>query len=490
MFKSKVSSSILVSAAITVSLFTSCTSDIIEAELSDTETSISVETSVDLSNTQQTEITTEESETSYTEKTEESDISNIDEIFITDSFDYDTYDGNKAYTAQLTPETEITTVNAETKYSGENDGSSSSQNVVTEAAITESNSSSSITGTVTKSESESNMSNIKDEKIVYSEFDYCKAILISDEIYYLAYNHDSTIPQIVTLNENGYAVHSGALEANSADYYVTHLDDRIYIMYSTFADGINKTGTGCKIFDMELNEIGRYDISSFTKDPQYAAINENSIFYRKSGKVYSVGYDGKNKKVIWDLATDGGGATTISALAANNDYVAFTAQGPGGENGSTTWYYGVIDLKTNKVQIINDDAIFYPEVFGDYIMFPSRLGSSGSEITASGKVVIFNGSEFKTIYPKTQLESGQGYCAMSNGGKLLTQDFSESKYGEGNMCVRLYDENGKCIKEIINEYGYYLVAGDNGIIAYSFLDKNEKKSRQGKIIFVSKVIEY
>lgn len=480
MLKHQKGSALLVSAVITVSLFASCTSDITDAELSDTITSISMEESVDLSDTRQTEIITEESETSYTEKTEGSDISEISENFFTDSFDYDI---NEVYTTQPIPETEITTVNAETNYSEENDTSVSSQNIVTEVAVTEISNLSSITETVTENGTKTNVSNIKNETIIYSEFDYCKAILVTDEIYYLAYNYGSIAPKIVTLDENGYAVRSGALDATTVNYSVSQFDDRIYVMYNTYLSEFQKSGTACKIFDMELNEIAGYDISSFTKDPQYAAINENSIFYSKSGKIYSVGYDGKNKKVILDMKAEGSGMTSISSIAANNDYVAFTAQGAG-------QCYGVIDLKTNEVQIIDDDTIFYPEVFGDHIMFPSQQSTSGSATTASGKVVVFDGGEFKTIYPKSKLESGQSFCAMSNGGKLITQDFSEAKYGEGNMCLRLYDENGNCIKECITEYGYDPVAGDNGIMAYSFLEKNRKKAKNGETLYVSKIIPY
>ncbi len=326
--------------------------------------------------------------------------------------------------------------------------------------------------------SKTNLLDIKSKKNIYSEFDYCEAVLVTDDIYYIAYNYGDASAKIVTLNGNGDIVHSGEL-GYSANFYVTYLDDRIYVVYNKYKKDNNAKETYCKIFDVELNEIASYNITSFSRNPQYVAINKNGIIYIKINKVYSVGFDGKNKKVILDLTADCDGANSISSLAANNDYVAFTAQGYGG------WYYGVIDLKTNKAQIINDDTIFYPKVYGDYIMFPSRLLKWDK---ASGKIVVFNGSEFKTIEPKTQLESGQSYCVMTTDGKVITQEFSESKYGEENMCIRVYNENGKCLKEFITETGFYL-AGNNELIVYSFIDKNPKRGSR-KTSHVTKIIEY
>lgn len=325
-----------------------------------------------------------------------------------------------------------------------------------------------------------NLSHIKNKKNIYSEFDYCKAVLVSDEIYYIAYNYGGTSAQIVTLDGNGDVVYNGDL-GYSANFYVTYIDERIYIIYNSFTKNNKKTGTYCKIFDMELNEVAGYDITAFSKDPQYVAVNKNGIIYKKSSKVYSVGFNGKNKKVILDLSTDCKGATSISSLAANNDYAAFTAQG-------SKWYYGVVDLKTNKAKIINDDKVFYPTVYGNYIMFPSWLGGNATVDTASGNVIVFNSGKFKTIKPKTQLESGQGYCVMTTSGKLITQEFSETKYGEENMCIRVYNEDGNCLKEIITEKGYY-PAGNNEIIVYCFFDKNKKRGNDQKT-FISKIIEY
>lgn len=335
-----------------------------------------------------------------------------------------------------------------------------------------------ISAATKKSKSKTNLSDIISQKNVYSEFDYCEAVLVTDDIYYIAYNYGGVSAKIVTLNESGDIVHSGDL-GYSANFYVTHLDDKIYVVYNKYKKDNNAKETYCKIFDVELNELASYNITAFSRDPQYVAVNKNGIIYKKAAKVYSVGFDGKNKKVILDLAEDCDGADFISSLVANNDYAAFTAQGYDG------WYYGVISLKTNKVQIINDDTIFYPKVYGNYIMFPSRLLKWNK---ASGKIVIFNGNEFKTIKPKTQLESGQSYCVMTTGGKVITQEFSESKYGEENMCIRVYDENGKCLKEIITEEGFYLT-GNNEVIVYSFIDKNPKRDSR-KTSYVTKIIEY
>lgn len=329
-----------------------------------------------------------------------------------------------------------------------------------------------------KGKSKTNLSDVKSKKNIYSGFDHCEAVLVIDDIYYIAYNYGGTSAKIVTLNESGDIVHSGEL-GYSANFYVTHFDDRIYVVYNKYKKDNNIKETYCKIFDVELNELASYNITAFSRDPQYFAVNKNGIIYKKAAKVYSVDFDGKNKKVILDLAADCKGANSISALAANNDYAAFTAQGNGG------WYYGVIDLKTNKAQIINDDKIFYPRVYGNYIMFPSQLLEWDK---ASGKIVVYNGNEFKTIEPKTQLESGKGYCAMTTDGKVITQEFSETKYGKENMCIRVYNENGKCLKEIITEKGFYL-AGNNELIVYSFIDKNPKRDSR-KTSYVTKIIEY
>lgn len=324
----------------------------------------------------------------------------------------------------------------------------------------------------------SDLAGIRSERTVCSKFDHCKAVLVSDEIYYIAYNYGGVSAQIVTLDENGDVVQKGDL-GYSADFYVTQLDDRIYVMYSTYTRDNIKTGTACKIFDTELNEIAEYDTAKFAKDPQYMAVNKNGVIYSKSGKIYSADFDGKNKRALLDLDKDCIGADSITSVAANNDYAAFTLGGFGGR------YYGVIDLKTGEIQMKNDNTVFYPEVHGDYIMFPSYLLEWNK---ASGKVVVFDGSEFKTIEPEMQLESGQGYCTMTMDGRLITQEFSESKYGEENMCIRVYGKDGNRLKEIITETGYY-PAGNNETIVYKLRDQSSKGNNE-KSSYVSKVIEY
>lgn len=318
------------------------------------------------------------------------------------------------------------------------------------------------------------LSSIRNEKTVSSEFEHCEAVLVSDDIYYIAYNYGGESAKMVTLDENGNTVRSGDL-GYSADFYVTQLDDRIYVVYNIFAKDNTRKGTCCKIFDMELNEIAEYDISAYSKTPQYVGVNKNGIIYRKAGKICYADYDGKNKRVLLDLENDRSGADNITSITANNDYAAFTLGGLDGR------YYGVIDLKTGEIQMKNDDTVFYPEVHGDNIMFPSYLLEWDK---ASGKVVVFNGGVFKTVEPEMQLESGQGYCVMTQDGKLITQEFSNSKYGEENMCIRIYNEVGTRIKEIITEKGFYLSANNEKIV-YSFRDKNNDSP-----YYVNKIIEY
>ena len=149
----------------------------------------------------------------------------------------------------------------------------------------------------------SDLAGIRSERTVCSKFDHCKAVLVSADIYYIAYNYGGVSAQIVTLDENGDVVQKGDL-GYSADFYVTQLDDRIYVMYSTYTRDNIKTGTACKIFDTELNEIAEYDTAKFAKDPQYMAVNKNGVIYSKSGKIYSADFDGKNKQVLLDLDKD------------------------------------------------------------------------------------------------------------------------------------------------------------------------------------------
>lgn len=333
---------------------------------------------------------------------------------------------------------------------------------------------STITSAAEKEVRKSDMASIRAEKTVSSEFEHCEAVLVSDDVYYIAYNYGGDSAKIVTLDENGNTVCSGDL-GYSADFYVTQLDDRIYVVYNTFAKDNTIKKTCCKIFDMELNELAKHDISAYSKTPQYVGVNKNGIVYSKSGKICYADFDGKNKRVLLDLAKDCSGADSITSIAANNDYAAFTLGGFGGR------YYGVIDLETGEIQIKNDNTVFYPEVHGNYIMFPSYLLEWDK---ASGKVVVFNGSGFKTIEPEMQLESGQGYCVMTQDGKLITQEFSEPKYGEEKMCIRIYDGDGKRIKEIITEEGYYLAGNDEKIV-YSFRDKNSDNP-----YYATKIIEY
>lgn len=338
------------------------------------------------------------------------------------------------------------------------------------------------------------LANVKSEKVVSTKYDLCQVVLISDKIYYIGYDYDTISPSIFTLDNKNKIMGSAKLAVNAGNISVKQLDDKIYVTYNTMASsGVVKTGLYCKIFDKDLNLISEYNLKAFsTRFKNQTDINESKIFYVKDTKLYSVGFNGKNKKAILDLENENCDANYISAIAATNNYVAFTLQ-----NSKNEYYYGVTDLTTGKSQIIKNNDIDCPQICGESIMWASKAGFKGNSsnvFESSRKITIFKDGQFKTIKTKTDIEAAYTFCNLTNSGEVVTLEFSESKYGEECVCVRMYDIKGKCIKEFVTELpnskGYHTssICADDGLIAINFRYENKKSN--GGFIATTKLIEY
>ncbi len=495
---------VLVSCIIATSLLDFCSLDTIEAELSDTKASTTIETIKNVSDTQhntETKITSDSYLKSYTEKGKESNTSTIPEEITSVSSGYDTYAEKDTYTARQSTGTTYDIV--EKNDIEENIFSDSMKTVTTTSVAMENKSNTySITEIICNSDFQVNsskkqinsskkkkqlkdLSSIKSERIINTKYDVCQAVLVSDDIYYIGYNHNAVTSYIFTLNSNDKIINSAKLANNAGSINVKQIDDKIYVIYRTYSKDV-ATGSYCKIFSKELNLLGDYNLSKFPMEwIGQISVNENNIFYTKGMKIYSVNYNGKNKKAIFDLSNENCNADYINTIAANNKYVAFVLQGPNNE-----YYYGVVDLKTGKSQIIKDNDIDDPKVYGESIMWTSRAGFDEKGVfSSSKKITIFNNGQFRTINTKTDYEASNGSCSLTSEGEVVTMEYSKSKYGLGVFCIRIYDVNGKCIKEFFaNDSASSGILANDRIIAYNF-DCDSKTSNK-KIGGTVKLIEY
>lgn len=483
---------VLVSCIIATSLLDFCTLDTIEAELSDTKASTTIETIKNVSDTQhntETKITSDSYLKSYAEKGKESNTSTIPDA------EKDTYTARQSAG---------TTYDIVEKNDIEENTFSDSMKTVTTTSVAMKNKSNtySITEIICNSDIQVNsskkqvnsskkkkqlkdLSNIKSERIINTKYDVCQAVLVSDDIYYIGYNHNEVTSYIFTLNSNDKIINSAKLANNAGSINVKQIDDKIYVVYRTYSKGV-ATGTYCKIFSKELNLLGDYNLSKFPMEwIGQISVNENNIFYTKGMKIYSVNYNGKNKKAIFDLSNENCNADYINTIAANNKYVAFVLQDSNNE-----YYYGVVDLKTGKSQIIKNNDIGDPKVYGESIMWTGSAGFDEKGVfSSSKKIIIFNNGKFRTINTKTDYEASNGACSLTSEGEVVTMEYSKSKYGLGVFCIRMYDVNGKCIKEFFanNSASSGILANDK-IIAYNF-DCDSKTSNK-KIGGTVKLIEY
>ena len=495
---------VLVSCIIATSLLGSYSLDTIEAELSDTEASTTIETIKNVSDTQhntETKIISDSYLKSYTEESEESNTSAIPEEITTVSSEYDTYAEKNTYTTRQSTETTFDIV--EKNDIEENIFSDSTKTVTATSVAMENktdtysinktlcnsnfqvNSSKKQVNSSKKKKQLEDLSSIKSERTINTKFDLCKAVLFSDDIYYIGYNHNAATSYIFTLNSKDKITNSAKLANNVGSTNVKQIDDKIYVVYRTYSEGV-ATGSYCKIFSKELNLLGEYNLSKFPMEwIGQISVNENNIFYTKGMKIYSINYNGKNKKAIFDLSNEKCDANYINTIAANNKYVAFVLQDPNNE-----YYYGVVDLKTGKSQIIKNNDIDDPKVYGESIMWTGRAGFDEKGVfSSSKKIIIFNNGQFRTINTKTDYEASNGSCSLTSEGEVVTMEYSKSKYGLGVFCIRIYDINGKCVKEFFaNNSAASGILANNRIIAYNF-DCDSKTSNK-KIGGTTKLIEY
>lgn len=443
----------------------------------------------------ESETISENSNASFSKKSEESDISNISEGIIIEPSDNNTYDGNETYTSHQNPDTTSTSIGANDI--GKKFSSDISENVTTTTVVTEIKSVdiSSVTETtynsdsltdLSKKESEpEDTSSIKTERIVNTKYDGCQVVLVSDDIYYIGYNYNSVTPYIFTLNSKDEIVNSAKLADDAGSINVKQLDDKIYVMYNTYS-GYDTTGLYCKIFDKTLNLLGDYNLTAFSKDwIGQTTVNENNIFYVMKMKIYSIGYDGKDKKVIFDISNENCDANYINTIAANNDYIAFLLQDSNNE-----YYYGIVNLKTEETQIIKNNDVDSPQVYGDSIMWTGKASFDNSnEIKSSKKIIVFNNGQFRTVNTKTDYEVLKGACSLTNDGEVVTMEYSKAKYGLGAFYIRMYDKDGKCIKEFpANDFSASGILAGNQTIAYNF--DYEDKTSHGIHVASTKLIEY
>ena len=222
------------------------------------------------------------------------------------------------------------------------------------------------------------------------------------------------------------------------------------------------------VYDKDLNKISENNITEFTKkkSSQYADANSSMLVYTKGGKLYTSDHDGKNKKVILDLADSEYSNCNIAALAVNENYAGLLVS-----NYSDSYYAAAVDLKTGEITSKKLKEQVNPDVQNGIITWTYRQYYDYTKYNPS-KITntYFKDGKFVTdqIYNKGKYTS---YTYTDSSGKTFSQALDKST----NIYTINMTENGKTVKitDIDTDKlcpagavhsGIQLKAANNGII--------------------------
>lgn len=322
-----------------------------------------------------------------------------------------------------------------------------------------------------------------EESVVQSKYDYTKAILVSSsgEVYYLGFNNTPSEYCIFTMNDSGNIDKSAKLSYDFANIKYKITGENICVLYNKVESG--RIGSVvCDKFDNELNKIGTYDFSAMTSDSQYIDVSDTKVCYCKGKRLFVCDYDGSHRKTLLNLKSDIKDVNYFMSIAINDKYAAFTAEGT--NNGKSFYRYGIVNIETGKKYIYSSDSISFCKSFGSNIVWYSgyqnvSFGDDDQRASGTGELQLLMGNRKTMLQTKTTGESMNICSVMTDDGQIVTYEADKNKYGEKEICIRIY-QNKECIKEFIQKIPHsrnYLAITDftanNGKIAISYSDKED-----------------
>ena len=198
------------------------------------------------------------------------------------------------------------------------------------------------------------------------------------------------------------------------------------------------------VYDKDLNKISENNVTSFTKkkSSQFADANSSMLVFAKSGKLYTSDHDGKNKKVILDLADSEYSNCNIAALAVNENYAGMLVS-----NYSDSYYAAAVDLKTGEITSKKLNEQINPNVKNGIITWTYQkyldpIAESGEYNSSKITNTYFKDGKFVTeqIYDKGKFTSIGIFTDSS--GKTFSQALDKST----NIYTINMTENGKTVK--------------------------------------------
>ncbi len=198
------------------------------------------------------------------------------------------------------------------------------------------------------------------------------------------------------------------------------------------------------VYDKDLNKISENNITEFTKkkSSQYADANSSMLVYTKGGKLYTLDHDGKNKKVILDLADTEYSDCSIAALAVNESYAGLLIT-----NHYDKHYAAAVDLETGKTKLKKLSGQILPKAENGLITwtyYDFLDYNAGKKEYNSSKITntYFKDGKFVTeqFYDKDKFTSILT-CTDSSG-----RTFSQALDKSTNIYTINMTENGKTVK--------------------------------------------
>lgn len=243
------------------------------------------------------------------------------------------------------------------------------------------------------------------------------------------------------------------------------------------------------VYDKDLNKISENNITAFTKkrSAQYADANSSMLVYTKGGKLYTSDHDGKNKKVILDLADTTYSDCSIAALAVNENYAGLLITNHSDKN-----YAAAVDLKTGEITSTKLSGQILPKAENGLITWTSyKYLDNNAEKKAyeSSKItnIYLKDGKFVTeqFYDKDKFTSI--LTCTDSSGRTFTQVLDKSS----NIYTINMTENGKTVKitdidanKLFPADAVYpaieLKAANDGIIAVRYVWYQDKNYNGGK----------
>ena len=330
---------------------------------------------------------------------------------------------------------------------------------------------------------------------IKSPFENISDCLITDDgqVYYVGSNSNDG-GYIFTLDEKGNVAKKVKLYDYCAGVELKQIDENICVLYNGSYDLSPWTGDdteegwhqvflppdgGVKdlymvMFDKELNQLSKHDITSYakTKTAQYVDVNSTNVIYTKGSlpkKLYAANYDGSDKKVILDLNETDHSNFFIESIAVTEKYAALTIK-PYMREETDVDRCAAVDLETSELTVLDHDFSYFPEAFGDTMIWRCTLpydrgGYFESEeayakyreeqdalnearFKQSNEVgympgveyVVFRDGKFSTVRTEKPTEA-TWYAHVDNNGRVMTTSTDDYDNHYGDNLVKIYEDS-------------------------------------------------